>query len=97
MENGNSLPPHMPAGEAPTGAVAADQALLSHINTYGDIPEFYVDYPFSCRICGKNETWTATQQKWYYEDAKGHIWAVAVHCHDCRKARKNNYEREQST
>ena len=33
----------MPPGEAPYGAVAADRAKLAHINTYGDLPEFYVD------------------------------------------------------
>ena len=85
MNNGTLLPPHMPPGSAPPDAVAADQSKLRHINTYGDLPEFYVDYPFSCRDCGKNEVWTAQRQKWYYEEAKGHIWAVAVRCRDCRK------------
>lgn len=94
MQNGTLLPPHMPPGEAPAGAVAADQAKLIHINTYGDLPEFYVDYSFTCRDCGKKEVWYASRQKWYYEEAKGHIWAVAVRCHDCRKKRRGNQEAE---
>ena len=69
-------------------AVPADQSKLDHINTYGLLPEFYIDRPFSCRECGKEEIWRAADQKWYYEEAKGHMDARAVRCHDCRKARK---------
>ena len=58
------------------------------INTYGGMPEFYLDQPFTCRRCGKREIWKARDQKWYYEEAKGHIDARAVECHDCRAANK---------
>jgi hypothetical protein len=68
-------------------AVRADPANLSHINTYGSLPEFYIDRPFTCRKCGKREIWKAADQKWYYEEAKGHIDARAVECHDCRTAK----------
>jgi hypothetical protein len=30
-------------------AVPADHSKLSHINTYGSLPEFYLDQPFTCR------------------------------------------------
>ena len=70
-------------------AVSADHSKLSHINTYGNLPEFYLDQPFTCRKCGKREVWKARDQKWYYEEAKGHIDARAVECHDCRTAKKN--------
>jgi predicted RNA-binding Zn-ribbon protein involved in translation (DUF1610 family) len=69
-------------------AVRADQSKLDHINTYGSLPEYYIDRPFRCRDCGKEEIWRAADQKWYYEEAKGHIDATAVRCHDCREARK---------
>ncbi len=69
-------------------AVPADQARLAHINTYGALPDYYIDQPFICRVCGKREIWKARDQKWYYEQAKGHIDAIAVECHGCRKARK---------
>lgn len=69
-------------------AVPADHAKLSHINTYGSLPEFYLDRPFTCRKCGKKEIWKAADQKWYYEEARGHIDARAVECHDCRMAGK---------
>ncbi len=65
-------------------AVAADASKPKHINTYGALPEFYIDLPFSCRDGGKAEIWRAADQKWYYEEARGHIDAKAVRCHDCR-------------
>ena len=69
-------------------AVAADPEKLRHINTYGYVPDYYIDRPFICRICGKREIWKARDQKWYYETAKGHIDARAVECHDCRKSKR---------
>jgi hypothetical protein len=71
-------------------AISADQSKLSHINTYGRLPEFYLDKPFVCRVCGKREIWKAKDQKWYYEEAKGHIDATAVECHECRKLKKQS-------
>lgn len=68
-------------------AVPADPAKLAHINTYGSLPEFYIDKPFTCRKCGKHEIWKARDQKWYFEEAKGHIDALAVLCHACRTGR----------
>ena len=69
-------------------AVPADHSKLAHINTYGALPEFYLDRPFVCRNCGKREIWKAESRKWYYEEAKGHIDAKAVACHACRKTAK---------
>jgi hypothetical protein len=34
------------------------------------------------------EIWKAADQKWYYEEAKGHVDAKAVECYDCRVKRK---------
>jgi hypothetical protein len=69
-------------------AMPADRSRLDHINTYGALPEYYVDKPFKCRDCGKEEIWRAKDQKWYYEEAKGHIDATAVRCRACRKRKK---------
>lgn len=46
---------------------------------------WYRDYPFHCADCGKLEIWTATQQKWWYEVAKGKKLTVAKRCRACRK------------
>ncbi|MDH3712922.1 MAG: zinc-ribbon domain-containing protein [Gammaproteobacteria bacterium] len=69
-------------------AVPADAAKLSHINTYGTLPKFYIDQPFTCRDCGKREIWQAVDQKWYYEEAGGHIGATAVRCYACRTGKR---------
>jgi predicted RNA-binding Zn-ribbon protein involved in translation (DUF1610 family) len=69
-------------------AVKADHSKLDHINTYGSLPDYYIDHPFTCRDCGAEEIWRAANQKWYYEEAKGHIDAIAVRCHSCRTSRK---------
>jgi hypothetical protein len=74
-------------------AVKADHSRLEHINTYGTLPDYYIDQPFICRDCAKEEIWRASDQKWYYEEAKGHIDARAVRCHACRVSRrKENIE-----
>ncbi len=69
-------------------ALPADHSMLDHINTYGLLPEYYIDQPFVCRKCGERQIWRARDQKWYYEEAKGHIDARAVECHACRTAKK---------
>jgi len=71
-----------------SSALPADQSKLDHINTYGALPEFYIDKPFRCRDCGREEIWKAADQKWYYEETKAHMDAAAVRCHACRQARK---------
>jgi hypothetical protein len=55
-----------------------------------DTPEFvalgyYTDKPFACKACGAQEVWTATQQKWWYESAKGDVWTTATLCKPCRR------------
>jgi hypothetical protein len=60
--------------------------LRSHISK----PEFvrrgfYIDLRFTCKDCGIEEIWTATQQKWWYETAQGGLDAVAVRCRSCRR------------
>lgn len=77
--------------ELPPGAVLANWALLQHnAATIPEIayPRFYADRPFACRDCGSDELWTATQQKWWYETAKGPIDSIAVRCRSCRRNEK---------
>ncbi len=69
----------------PLNSVDANRDELTHNNTYGPLPLFYVDMPFACRDCGSDELWTAKQQKWWYEVAKGDINAIAIRCRKCRK------------
>lgn len=68
----------------PLGAVVADPAQLAHNFFCCSPPSFYIDSPFICKDCGAHEIWTAKQQKWWYERAKGPIDSRAVRCRPCR-------------
>lgn len=46
---------------------------------------YYLDVPFTCKDCGKAEVWRDTQQKWWYETAKGGVWTTATRCRACRR------------
>jgi hypothetical protein len=72
----------------PPGAVVADLKAQVPNNSYSAKPLYYVDQPFTCRDCGREEVWTATQQKWYYEVAKGSLYGSAVRCRACRRRRR---------
>ncbi len=71
-------------GAIPLGAVAADLAQLVHNRSYSMPPAYYLDRPFVCKDCGAHQVWTAKQQKWWYEIAKGPIDSGAVRCRPCR-------------
>lgn len=49
---------------------------------------WYRDEPFHCAGCGKLEIWTAAQQKWWYEVAKGSVHTTATRCRTCRKLQR---------
>jgi len=46
---------------------------------------YYLDVPFTCASCGSDEVWTASQQKWWYEVAKGSLYSGAKLCRTCRR------------
>lgn len=46
---------------------------------------YYIDKTFQCKACGVTQVWSATQQKWWYETAKGDVWTTAVMCKPCRR------------
>ncbi|MCB9940217.1 MAG: zinc-ribbon domain containing protein [Planctomycetaceae bacterium] len=70
--------------EVPLGAVLADQSQQVPNRSYSPPPTYYVDVEFTCCDCGRDEVWTARQQKWYYEVAKGSLFATAIRCRGCR-------------
>jgi hypothetical protein len=78
--------------------VPVNEELLAPNNSYG-APDFvrrsyYVDTPFRCVDCNKEEIWTGTQQKWWYEVAKGFVYSTAIRCRACR--RKERERRSQA-
>ncbi len=71
------------------GRIKVNTALLGPNVSYG-LPDYvergyYLDKPFTCKDCGKQEVWSATQQKWWYESAKGDLWTTATRCRACRR------------
>jgi hypothetical protein len=77
-------------GVLPEGAAPVDRSSLRPCNSYSP-PDFiergyYLDYPFTCVGCGSEEVWTASQQKWWYEVAKGSLDSGANRCRACRRA-----------
>jgi hypothetical protein len=75
----------------PEGAVAADLAKQRPNNSYS--PKlYYVDEPFRCIDCGKDLIWTAERQKWFYEVARGSVYARAVRCPTCRREHREFLE-----
>lgn len=77
----------MPTDSAPCNA----QNLVPY-NSYGT-PDFvqrgyYLDLPFQCANCSKQEIWSATRQKWWYEVAKGSVESRAKLCNACRSAER---------
>ena len=82
----------------PRDELPVDTAKLSKNNSYS-IPVFaergtYVPIEFACKACGKVETWTAGQQKWWYEIAKGDVFTTAIMCRPCR--RKERARRDEA-
>lgn len=73
--------------------VAVNEAALAPYNSYG-APSFvergfYIDVPFRCVDCGAEEIWTPTQQKWWYEVAKGFVYSTASRCRSCRRRERD--------
>jgi putative zinc ribbon protein len=67
--------------------IFADLSKQAPNNSYGP-PTEYRDHEFTCCDCGTVETWTAKQQQWWYEVAKGDINSRATRCQECRAKRR---------
>jgi len=79
----------------PEGAVLANRDVLTQHNDSPFIvyPKFYIDKAFTCKDCGSDETWTAEQQKRWYEIVGGRLEQIAIRCRPCRKKEKERKAR----
>ena len=80
----------------PSRFISVNVAALAPNNSYG-APDFvrrgyYVDRPFRCVDCNKEEVWTGSQQKWWYEVAKGFAYSTAIRCRLCRRSERARRE-----
>lgn len=82
-------PPEIPG----TGRKEIPADLTKHVpqNVFGYVPAVYVDEEYICGGCGKPSVWTAEDQKWYYETAKGRVFARHSRCDACRKAMSDSH------
>lgn len=83
-------------GYLPDRLIPVNEALLAPNNSYG-VADFvargyYVDRPFCCIDCGKEEVWTGSEQKWWYEVAKGFVYSSAIRCRACRRKKRDQRE-----
>lgn len=86
---------------APPGSLLVDRSSLAPYNSYGD-PIFvrrgwYEDQAFTCHGCGAEQTWTAAQQKWWYEGCQGQVYSTAIRCRACRLNKRIRDGRAQPT
>jgi hypothetical protein len=74
--------------EVTANTAPCNASLLAPNSSYSEPPfvhrGYYCDILFKCHDCGKQEVWSATRQKWWYEVAKGDVWTTAVRCNTCR-------------
>jgi hypothetical protein len=71
--------------------IPANLAAQAKNNSYYP-PEYYEDRQFKCADCGTEEVWTAKQQQWWYEVAKGPIFSTAIRCRACRKKLRDGHQ-----
>jgi len=57
-------------------------------------PPYFHDQPFTCADCKQQFTWTADEQRFWYEQLRGPIYSEATRCQACRKKRKGNLRHE---
>ena len=92
MKERDSLANRSQPRRSPDRLIPVNEALLAPNNSYG-VPDFvtrgfYVDMPFRCVDCSKEEVWTGSQQKWWYEVAKGFMYSSAIRCRACRRKKR---------
>jgi len=71
--------------------IQADISQQAPYSGFGSVPLYYEDKEFTCDHCGEVETWTAEDQKWWFETAKGHVYTRAKRCLRCRQSIRSSH------
>ena len=74
--------------DVPPGAIFVNHSRVHSRSVMPAFPLWYADKNFTCRDCGKQEIWTARQQQWWDEVAKGEIETFAIRCRTCRRRKR---------
>ena len=80
----------------PKGAVAGDVSKQVFCAACHDPKYFYVDEAQSCLQCGSRFTFSAAEQKHWYETRQFNFGLVPIRCQNCRRQRRTEHAlREQ--
>jgi hypothetical protein len=74
--------------------IAADLKEQAPNNSYAP-PTYYENIDFKCADCGRRSTWSALQQKQYYEEWKKPIYGTSKYCRECRQRRTEDKRVQQ--
>ena len=80
--------------QMPVGAIKADLTKHAPHNSYSP-PMWYVDEHRKCVACGQAFTFTARQQKHWFETLKIPIYVMADRCVSCRRKRREELAAQQ--
>lgn len=72
--------------EIPPNVLAANPSQQAYGGAYA-IKYYYIDIDYQCSGCGKHGTWTASEQKKYFEVQKGNIFNEPKWCYRCHQKR----------
>lgn len=76
--------PKMPSHAVPGDPSKQDFCSAHHLPKY-----FYVDEEKICVQCGQHFTFTAHEQKFWYETLRFNFRSTAIRCQQCRQQRRN--------
>lgn len=79
------------ADEIPADAIPARAEFIQRcrgsMSCYSRHPYFQAA-EFVCTDCGERSTWSAEDQRHWYEQLRGSIYSTAARCQSCRRRRK---------
>jgi hypothetical protein len=71
--------------------IQADISQQAPYSGFSGVRLYYEDKEFTCDDCGEVVVWTAEDQKWWFETAKGHVFSSAKRCLRCRQLLRANH------
>lgn len=74
--------------EIPADAIPVDPDLINLGGSYF-CPRYFQAVHFTCSDCGAPQTWTAEDQRWYYETTGAPYYSIAKRCRECRRKEQN--------
>jgi hypothetical protein len=80
----------------PKGAVPGDVSKQVFCSACHEPKYFYVDETRTCVQCGSRFTFSAAEQKYWYETRKFNFSSIPIRCKNCRRLRRSEHAlREQ--